>query len=144
MENKISELEHFWRGGKQFNTYHSPCQENKEITQVLIKAAEKSIPKNKHQENENMNIWWNEETASVMMERKRARRKWKRCNNVTNKVHYKANVIAHRRKSWKQFVGTKMGNTSAKAWKNFKAIGGNTNIITAYIRDRVQLCRKRM
>ena len=104
------------------------------LTNVIIEAALKSIPKIKQKQGRPMNVWWNSETAGARKERQKARRALAKQNNIENRIKYnRANALAKRenlsakRESWKRFVGTINPNTPASTvWKNFKAISGQT------------------
>ena len=105
------------------------------IEKILHNAAEKAIPQKKPYRNpKHMNSWWNDEIRALRRKRQGARKKWKKnrnkeCRQTYNKWNaiLRRAILAAKRKSWKEFVGSiNMNTPSSEVWKKFRAIEGET------------------
>lgn len=108
----------------------------KNITNCIILAAEKSIPKTPPLSNRPLVPWWNENIAKAIKDRKKALKKNKNHPNPQNLQEYKKlKSIARRliRKSreetWRKFVGSINFNTPASAvWNSIRKLSGRNKI----------------
>lgn len=101
------------------------------ITEKILSAAEKSIPKTRYSLNNNV-PWWNEEIANAIRNRKKASRKMKRSKSKQDHITFKRyraiarkTLIRVRKESLRNFISSINCNTPiSKIWKKIKKFHG--------------------
>lgn len=129
-------------GGFYEETRVDPCDEILRVpsvddlvasfSEVLIRAAELTIPKSSELVQPGRVPWWNPECDTANFERKKALRRYQRTQNVVDLISYKrararAKYIKKKasRESWRKYVSSLNANTPmSKIWSRVRKMRG--------------------
>lgn len=112
------------------------------FVELLLRAAEASIPINSGEARKPRVPWWNSDCSEACRERKHALRRYQRSGLVADRITYnraraRAKYVQRmaRKKSWKDYVSSLNEKTPmTKIWKRIKKMKGkNTSDSTPYL-----------
>ena len=101
------------------------------LTSCITEAAEKTYPLSKPRKRPPA-PWWNEDIASAIKDKRKARKRWKCKNTLENRLCFKKHqavvkrmIKNAKRSSWREFVSSINRDTPSNIiWQRIKAING--------------------